>query len=328
MQIDAEDLQRVQACIEKVEQHKHRRRQHAFAAVAGTAAPAVSCATAATRTSAPLAPSPADAVVGNAALLELAQRVDASLPDAVLASDVEDGFSVAGLLQHAATAARRALGWTMDAAPVPSRTDVFAQWCWRGAGHMHSFALAEHVQGVTDAVAATRDEVAAAHMSPYYRTTVFERDCILAHRIWSVAEGTGARCVVAVVGANHVPGILRNWPHAGSQQARSLASAFLSPPAAPADTAGVRWKAHVVDRAALLMEAAAVGAAAYLPWRALSHVAPRAARWVPLGAVLAGGAATVAAGRQQQRVAQLVDNIAAHHDRLHASLRSPKPPLV
>ena len=232
-------------------------------------------------------------------------RSQALAPAGAAAHALEHAQSLVSRLQEACTAAR---------------DDAFSRWCVRGAGRMFSFSAHEHglPGGAAHAeLASAESEPAGGAVTPYYRTTVHERDCILAHRIQAVAAESGTKRVVAVVGANHLQGILRHWeqrrPDAGMRCAE-----FLAPPRATAACRAVEreslWKLHTVEGLAACMEGgAAVAAAAGPVW--LSRRLPGAWRWSPLAVAGAAVCASAAwSAERHRRMAQLVHNLAAHQD--------------
>lgn len=50
----------------------------------------------------------------------------------------------------------------------------------------------------------------------YHQTVVRERDLIMANNLYRKASEPGVGSVVAVVGANHVPGMVAEWANATS----------------------------------------------------------------------------------------------------------------
>jgi hypothetical protein len=319
VQIDAADLAAVQDGIAKIEGHKHRMRQQVLSCArkqSSSYSIAEGYAQAARREQA-IAGTPA---AEQSALLELSHRFDSSQPHLSHVPQNEGLSRLEWLVKNTMQRAVKFLFGTFAASP--SRGDSFSQWCWRGTGHMQSFNFGEHVSAVACSIGVSAADATAAEMSPYYHTTVYERDGILAQRIWSVAAGSNTKSVVAVVGANHIPGILRNWPHAGSKELQEAVAPFLHPPAHDTEeVAAARWKVFAVDKLALAMETAAVGTAVAVPCRLLQRIAPAGLRWAPLTvlACLAFSSAACSAARRAQ-MARLVQNVAAHQDAVDAQL--------
>lgn len=164
---------------------------------------------------------------------------------------------------------------------------------------------------------------AAAVDAAYRQTTVAERDCILAHRLRRIAED-GEGPVVAVVGANHVPGIVAAWEHALTPEFQRRCEAFLEPPASPrrAVAAAHAWKATAIDGAAWAMEGTAVmglaGGAAVVAQRMLPRC-PRVAGGVTAAAVGAVAVGAHAWWAMRTRPAQLVENLARYNDSARVS---------
>lgn len=63
-----------------------------------------------------------------------------------------------------------------------------------------------------------------------------ERDLILARRLWEAGEKAAGRDVVGVVGAGHIPGIVKHWHWAGSPQAAELVQELSTAPSGPSTT--------------------------------------------------------------------------------------------
>lgn len=61
----------------------------------------------------------------------------------------------------------------------------------------------------------------------YVDTVLRERDLIMASNLYREAQQPGIKRVVAVVGANHVPGIIRNWRTAATDEASKLYETYM-----------------------------------------------------------------------------------------------------
>ena len=149
----------------------------------------------------------------------------------------------------------------------------------------------------------------------YLQTTVHERDCILAHRIRDVAEAAvPGKPVVAVVGANHVPGIVAAWERAQSPAFQQQCADYLTVP----DTQNPpphAWKVRAIDVAANVFEGTAVVAGtavlATAARRYLSHSVGLA------GTAAVGGALALGVNSwwaSYRRPAHLVENLARYND--------------
>jgi TraB/PrgY/gumN family len=320
----------VQSCIAQVEKGKHRSRQDVFARLAagvdplgrsereglhgphGSRQPGRNIGS-----TSPMCGSSSGsaACASSEAELETTPQPAPSVTAPLVASFSDALASLTYMARRWLGASRT--GDVAAAAPL----DTFERWCRRGAQHMHSFDLAEHSSSLpvhSAALGPTEDEAAEPHQrSAYYRTTVHERDQILAQRLWEVVRATEGRSVVAVVGANHLPGIAQHWREAQSEVAAQRCVEYLQPPDAAGDAAwhAVRWKARAIERLALGFEvgvAAGAGATAILTARA--WLPPRW-RWAPLAAL--SGLAATSAGltvSRQNRAAHLVHNLAVHQD--------------
>jgi hypothetical protein len=182
---------------------------------------------------------------------------------------------------------------------------------------MYSFDPSDHglpcgaaLSELASTDAAAPDDAA---VSPYYRTTVQERDSILAHRIRAVAEEARGRDIVAVVGANHLPGILQHWfSQRGIGDAVDCERFLSVPPADQGVDMGALWKLQTVEGLATCMEVGAACTAVFVPC-ALRLQGPW--RFAPLAVAGAGVcASSVWSGERQRRIAQLVHNLAVHQD--------------
>lgn len=268
MQIDAEDLGLVRACIRRVEHERHTQRCRQATAAAAPAAP--TCA--------------------HPAAGDLLPALPLSPPT---------------------TAAHGALGW------IPAANELEADADATAAQPQVPGAALEERRGawLWAGWRSWLERRAAAVDAAYRQTTVAERDVILAHRLRRVAqEGEGP--VVAVVGANHVPGIVAAWEHALTPEFESRCAAFLRPPAAAAAPAHA-WKASAIDGAAWALEGAAVVGLAGGAAAAARRVMPRCPRVAGGAAVAAVGAAVMSAHAWwalQTRPAQLVANLARFND--------------
>ena len=156
---------------------------------------------------------------------------------------------------------------------------------------------------------------AAAMDAAYQQTTVVERDCILAHRLRRLAE-EGDGPIVAVVGANHVPGIVAAWEHALTPEFERRCEAFLTPPDAAVSPAHA-WKAAAIDGAAWALEGTAVMGLAGGAAAAAQRVLPRCPRVA--GGVAAATVGAAACGMHvwwsmYTRPARLVENLARFND--------------
>lgn len=359
-QVDPHDLALVQNCIAAMEHRKHRMRQHAFAQVPHSAPCGLDhhahvngeqrrgalegtscCADCSGGAKAQHESGCGAAREGSVSALGCRANgnEDCAESDSCLRS-CAGGLSASATVQpvlpgltaaveHYETSGERLWGsfrawlgtWSASGGGkrlTPHVHDPFYQWCWRGVGHMHSFRLQDHLGQPLADEAAPGDGV----MSPYYRTTVYERDVVLTHRLRLAAEQPGRRRVVAVVGANHLPGIVRNWDSAGGEAMARQVREYVSVPAGTGGRAGEHeWKRHVVGIGASLLEGCVVAAAAYLPVRhaarryALAGGGLRALSVMPLAA-MAGAAlgAALSDATRQGRVAHLVHNIAACAD--------------
>lgn len=149
----------------------------------------------------------------------------------------------------------------------------------------------------------------------YMQTTVHERDCILAHRIRDVAESAvPGKPVVAVVGANHVPGIVAAWERAQTPTFQEQCADYLSVPNTQTRPPHA-WKVKAVDVLANAFEGVAVvagtGVAATAARRTLSH------RAAFVGTAVVGTAMTLGVNSwwaSYRRPARLVENLARYND--------------
>eukprot|EP00892_Ulva_mutabilis_P001373 jgi/Ulvmu1/11236/UM073_0008.1 len=157
---------------------------------------------------------------------------------------------------------------------------------------------------------------AAAMESAYQQTTVAERDCILAHRLRRLAE-EGEGPIVAVVGANHVSGIVAAWETALTPEFQGRCEAFLTPPPPTAPAPAHAWKAAAIDSIAWALEGVAVTALAGAAATGAQRMLPRCPR-VAGGAAAAVVGASVCAGHawwsMYTRPARLVENLARYND--------------
>lgn len=160
---------------------------------------------------------------------------------------------------------------------------------------------------------------AAAVEAAYRQTTVAERDCILAYRLRQLSE-EGEGPIVAVVGANHVPGIVSAWDRAGTAEFRRRCQAFLAPPAA-ANRTEHAWKATAIDGAAWALEGAAVVGGVWGGAVAVQRLLPRCPRAAAVTVAAAVGGVAAGANawwEMRTRPAQLVENLARYNDALGA----------
>lgn len=149
----------------------------------------------------------------------------------------------------------------------------------------------------------------------YLQTTVHERDCILAARIRAVAESAApGKPVVAVVGANHVPGIIAAWERAQSPAFQQQCADYLSVPSLQQPPPHA-WKVKAIDVVASVFEGTAVvagtGLLATAGRRYVSHSVAFAGT-AAVGGALALGVTSWWAN--YRRPAHLVENLARHND--------------
>jgi hypothetical protein len=159
----------------------------------------------------------------------------------------------------------------------------------------------------------------AAMSAAYHTTTVHERDCILASRIRDVAESAApGRPVVAVVGANHVPGIVHAWSSAHTPAFEAQCSSYLSVPEHPPQLPHA-WKLSAIDTLAWGFEGAAAMAAAGGGAAIVQRCFPGRTAAV-LGAAAAGvlGLGVHTWWSAYRRPAQLVANLASFNDAAQA----------
>lgn len=62
------------------------------------------------------------------------------------------------------------------------------------------------------------------------KVLIDERNIILARRLWEASEQAQGDPVLGVFGAGHVPGIMKLWPHAGSEQIAQQADSYSQAP--------------------------------------------------------------------------------------------------
>jgi hypothetical protein len=155
----------------------------------------------------------------------------------------------------------------------------------------------------------------------YLQTTVHERDCILAHRIRDVAESaTPGKPIVAVVGANHVPGIMAAWERAHSPEFQQQCADYLTVPNMPHPPPHA-WKVKAVEFLATAFEGVAVVAGTGV-------LATAARRYMSLnhavaGTAVAGGALAWGVNswwESYRRPAYLVENLARYNDAAQSAL--------
>jgi hypothetical protein len=285
------DVAVVQNTIERIEMLKHKKRSEVLTSPVGPFSP----------------PSFSRRVLPTSQSVVAAEEASCSV-----ARHAQPGDD--GAVQHGQAGGSSWLQWLRS----PGRAgDAFSRWCLRGVGHLYSFDPSEH--GLPSSAALT--ELASTDAAPvggeassYYRTTVQERDCILAHRIRAVASEVSSGDVVAIVGANHLPGILRNWacPCPGDVDCERFLS--VPPEGCSAESKGVLWKLRAVEGLATCMEAGVAGAGALAACVSARRL-PGLLRFAPLAAIGAGVCVSTAwSADRQRRIAQLVQNLAAHQD--------------
>lgn len=286
LQISAEHLEVVRASIRKVEQMRHTRHL-------GAARQAVTCKASVGSANSDYALSPA---LDTYAELESSQAYEPGLTartvnwiPAMNELEGSDGRKLASAaVESSMPGFQEVFSGVLDEC-----ARVVNMPAWRAWGRKRAQALEE----------------------AYLQTTVHERDCILAHRIRDVAESVApGKPVVAVVGANHVPGIIAAWERAESHTFRQQCADYLSVPDLQSEPPHA-WKVKAIDSVAHVFEGlACVGGTSVLATvarRHLSHSAAFAGTAVIGGAVVWGVNSWWAS---HCRPARLVENLARFND--------------